>query len=94
MEHYGTGATRYVWDILASINHCLQTQGKGRSLQSTWYFLMKTLQESCLGVALTGCLTYILFCLYWKGTVSSKSMSGALLPNTEATVVNVQSALY
>lgn len=38
MEHYGKGATSYVWDTSASINGCLQTQGKGRSLQNTQYF--------------------------------------------------------
>lgn len=59
MEQTGELAVRYVWDSLASVNHCQQTQERDRSLQSTQDILDETLQESSLGAMLTGCLTYI-----------------------------------
>lgn len=86
MEQTGEWAVRYVWDSLASVNHCQQTQERDRSLQSTQEILDETPQESSLGAMLTGCLTYIFKNLYWKGAVSSKIMSGVLLPSTEATM--------
>lgn len=75
--------------------HYPLTAEKGADLCRAYrIFLMKHCRRAALGQLWQAAKHTFLFCLYWRGTVSSKIMSGVLLPNTEAAMGKVQPDFY